>query len=177
MKAHEDPPGPEGTVCMHRHTHTHTPFMVARGLLPMRAWFIAVLTPIIVFLKHGRAANSHKHTRAFTHAEKQLVKRYKPSAADLKHSVSGLVFYGVTEAACRTFAQHLPFSLWVCIPLLVHMSGCVCARKELQSNWCCSSLTHHPQLNDTDFCAICRNVQCVSGDVKLNTFLLQVVES
>lgn len=37
----------------HTHTRTRTPlpFMVAKGLLPMRAWFTAVLTPIIVFLK------------------------------------------------------------------------------------------------------------------------------
>lgn len=46
---------------MHTHieTHTHTPCMVARGWLPMRAWFIPVLTPIIVILKRGKTANSH----------------------------------------------------------------------------------------------------------------------
>lgn len=47
----------------------HTPCMVARGLLPMRAWFIPVLTPIIVFLKCGWTTHSHKrkHTQTFTH--------------------------------------------------------------------------------------------------------------
>lgn len=37
------------------HTYTHPlPFMVAKELLPMRAWFTAVLTPIIVFLEMRR---------------------------------------------------------------------------------------------------------------------------
>lgn len=62
METHEDSLGQRGqSNNTHSCTQWHKPCMVARGLLPMRAWFIPVLTPIIVFLKCGWTANSHTH--------------------------------------------------------------------------------------------------------------------
>lgn len=58
----------------HWFCQTNTPCIVARGLLLMRAWFIPVLTPIIVFLEYvwihiHPCANTHtfKYTHIQTH--------------------------------------------------------------------------------------------------------------
>lgn len=66
--------------------------MVARGLLPIRAWFIAVLTPIIVFLKmrmSHRFTPTHKHC---THMQRNSW------ISDINPQTKPSVFYDVSEA-------------------------------------------------------------------------------
>lgn len=63
----------------HRFCQTNTPCIVARWLLLTRAWFIPVLTPIIVFLEYVWIhIPPCAHTHTFTHAEiEKRTKRVK----------------------------------------------------------------------------------------------------
>lgn len=70
----------------HRFWQTNTPCIVARGLLLTRAWFIPVLTPIIVFLEYVWIhIPPCAHTHTFTHAEIEKGPRGLSESSLIKH--------------------------------------------------------------------------------------------
>lgn len=126
----------------HWFCQTNTPCIVARGLLLMRAWFIPVLTPIIVFLEYvwihiHPCANTHtfKYTHIQTHKcrDRERTKRVKWKLINQTPSCFSI------KDTQHVFNSCIGLTLgWLARPCLqtnIHVSSYVCENFQI----CCKT--------------------------------------
>lgn len=167
--------------------YKHTPWIVARGLLPRRAWFIPVLTPITVFLlRHTRVQAC---TETQTGREEVRGKKSKFSSKKAKdkliHLDRRLSEEGSEKAKRKNFKalnSYLFFAQLIhtklrCANLFLSVMCVACLTSSLQqSQWCswtfhrsfypyATSCEHNTDTHRIRFCRCKEEVEVESGMV------------